>query len=471
MHEGRVVFDNFTDLNYVRSSFHFVEFECLLEINEQVCPRFILEFYSQYRLSYSDEDGHLMSWYMVPLQKAHIKPTSLLPMISSYIFEKIEKVKSLASVIKKKLRENLEGIVARQEVFISFPPPPSINHLHLISTMMMEIMKGPRVQVLLLPFVDYSLLDPAKPSAFCYTTFGIHKPNSHAFLLSYYALKLNKPYFLLILSSSSNNYTMSSSNASSTNPSKKIKLTIIPHRQLFVNISSEEDVTTTPSPTTTSSSPTPLNAPSKTISTNQTSSCHENTSTSFQSKLQISPPSLNEPTSPHPLNPFLNTISDVPPRPINPQPHQSHPSLDITLSLSPITPLDHIHDTPSPPSPPKPQSPIMGHPLYYNYNDYHRELVDIVKSRVGYSRSRVGRRVKSRVGYSGSGVGRRGTCKLFNPPSSFHKLLLIEDMLETLVVGVYDAIRPIQVVSLDLKSKYNCTQFQIIGGVILFMDL
>ncbi|GJT47455.1 hypothetical protein Tco_0956170 [Tanacetum coccineum] len=43
------------DLRYVRSLFHFVKFECLLEINEQVCPRFILEFYSQYRLSYSDE--------------------------------------------------------------------------------------------------------------------------------------------------------------------------------------------------------------------------------------------------------------------------------------------------------------------------------------------------------------------------------------------------------------------------------
>ncbi|GJY17730.1 copia protein [Tanacetum coccineum] len=40
-----------------RESFNFLdlEFECLLEINEQVCPRFILEFYNQYRLSYSDE--------------------------------------------------------------------------------------------------------------------------------------------------------------------------------------------------------------------------------------------------------------------------------------------------------------------------------------------------------------------------------------------------------------------------------
>nr|GEV60209.1 retrovirus-related Pol polyprotein from transposon TNT 1-94 [Tanacetum cinerariifolium] len=157
-----------------------------------------------------------------------------------------------------------------------------------------------------------------------------------------------------------------------SNPSKKIKLTIIPPRQLFVNISSDEDVTTIPSPTTTSSSQTPLNTPSKTTSTNQTSSSHKNTSTSFQSKLQISPPSLNEPTSPHPLNPLLNNILVVPPRPLNPQPLQSYPSLDITLSLSPITPLDHIYDTSSPPSPPQPQPPTMGYPLYYNYNDYHK---------------------------------------------------------------------------------------------------
>ncbi|GJR26259.1 hypothetical protein Tco_1102491 [Tanacetum coccineum] len=55
IHEGRVVFDNFADLNYVRYLFHFVKLECRLEINEQIFPRFILEFYSQYRVSYSDE--------------------------------------------------------------------------------------------------------------------------------------------------------------------------------------------------------------------------------------------------------------------------------------------------------------------------------------------------------------------------------------------------------------------------------
>ncbi|GKC26849.1 hypothetical protein Tco_1034143 [Tanacetum coccineum] len=159
---------------------------------------------------------------------------------------------------------------------------------------------------------------------------------------------------------------MNSTKASSSNPSKKIKLTIIPPRQLFVNISSDEDVTTTPSPTTTSSSPTPPNAPSKTTSTNQTSSSQGNTSCSFQLKFQISPPSSNEPTSPHPLNPLLDNISDVPLRPLNPQPLQILPSLDITLSLSPITPLDHIHDIPSPSSPPQPQPPIMGICCFYN---------------------------------------------------------------------------------------------------------
>ncbi|GJS61827.1 hypothetical protein Tco_0656611 [Tanacetum coccineum] len=55
--------------------------------------------------------------------------------------------------------------------------------------------------------------------------------------------------------------------------------------------------------------------------------------------------------------------------PLNPQPLQSLSSLDITLSLSPITPLENLSSPPSP-SPPPPQPPIMGHPLYYNYHDY-----------------------------------------------------------------------------------------------------
>ncbi|GJR03249.1 retrovirus-related pol polyprotein from transposon TNT 1-94 [Tanacetum coccineum] len=42
----------YMELYYVKD---FVEFECLLEINDQICPRFILEFYSQYQLNYSNK--------------------------------------------------------------------------------------------------------------------------------------------------------------------------------------------------------------------------------------------------------------------------------------------------------------------------------------------------------------------------------------------------------------------------------
>ncbi|GKE48703.1 hypothetical protein Tco_1479961 [Tanacetum coccineum] len=165
---------------------------------------------------------------------------------------------------------------------------------------------------------------------------------------------------------------MASTQASSSNPSKKIKLTIILPRQLFVNISSDEDVTTAPSPITTSSSPSPPNAPSKTPSTKDTSSIFGTTSSSFESKPQSLPPTSNGTPSPQPSNPFLENNMDAPPRPSHPLPLQSHPSLDITLSLSPITPLDHIPHTPSPHSPqPQPQPPLMGHPIYFNYHDYH----------------------------------------------------------------------------------------------------
>ncbi|GJV42493.1 hypothetical protein Tco_1420933 [Tanacetum coccineum] len=130
-------------------------------------------------------------------------------------------------------------------------------------------------------------------------------------------------------------------------------------------------VTTTPSLITTSSSPSPLNAPSKTPSTKDTSSTFSTTFSSFESKPQSSPPTSNDTPYPQPFSLFLDNIMDAPPRPSNPIPLQSHPSLDITLSLSPITPLDHILDTPSPHLPQlPPQPPPMGHPIYFNYHDY-----------------------------------------------------------------------------------------------------
>nr|GEZ52928.1 hypothetical protein [Tanacetum cinerariifolium] len=76
--------------------------------------------------------------------------------------------------------------------------------------------------------------------------------------------------------------------------------------------------------------------------------------------------------SPQPSNLFLDDIMDAPPRPSYSLLLQSHPLLDITLSLSPIILLDHILDTPSPPSPQlQSQPPLTGHLIYFNMFDYH----------------------------------------------------------------------------------------------------
>ncbi|GJW30611.1 hypothetical protein Tco_0047486 [Tanacetum coccineum] len=101
--------------------------------------------------------------------------------------------------------------------------------------------------------------------------------------------------------------------ASSSHGFKKIKLTIISTKQLFVDLTNDDENLTTPFPTTTSSSPTHPNAPSKTPSNNDTSTSQEDAPSSFQSKLQISPPSSNEPTFPKPLNSLLENILNVPP--------------------------------------------------------------------------------------------------------------------------------------------------------------
>ncbi|GJX88245.1 hypothetical protein Tco_0340259 [Tanacetum coccineum] len=46
-HEGRVVSPNFENISHIRAKFESIGFDCLLDINEQIVPRFVLEFYCQ----------------------------------------------------------------------------------------------------------------------------------------------------------------------------------------------------------------------------------------------------------------------------------------------------------------------------------------------------------------------------------------------------------------------------------------
>nr|GEY42622.1 hypothetical protein [Tanacetum cinerariifolium] len=116
--------------------------------------------------------------------------------------------------------------------------------------------------------------------------------------------------------------------------SKKPKFTIIPSQKLFIDLTQED--TTTPSPKFQVSSPSAPNAPFKTPSIKDTSS----------SSIDYTKKSLTLLSSPS-TNGYLNSPSSPPPRVPPPPLTQAPNSIEITISLSPITPLDVHHNLPS----------------------------------------------------------------------------------------------------------------------------
>ncbi|GJW04931.1 hypothetical protein Tco_1563787 [Tanacetum coccineum] len=145
---------------------------------------------------------------------------------------------------------------------------------------------------------------------------------------------------------------MASTRASISKASKKPKINIIPPKQLFVDLT--HDDTKTPSPTLQLSSPSAPNAPSKTPSTKDTSS----------SSIDYIPKSPTSSTSLSP-NGYLSSPTLLLQELSPPPPTQENASMDITLTLSPITPLDVQFDTPSP------SPPIFGHPIPWNLLEAH----------------------------------------------------------------------------------------------------
>ncbi|GKB83321.1 hypothetical protein Tco_0950216 [Tanacetum coccineum] len=110
----------------------------------------------------------------------------------------------------------------------------------------------------------------------------------------------------------------------------------------------------TPSPTLQLSSPSTLNTPSKTPSTKDTS----------PSSIDYIPKSPTSSTSLLP-NGYLNSPISPPPGVSPPPLTQENVSMDITLTLLPITPLDVQFDTPSP------SPPIFGHLIPWNLLEAH----------------------------------------------------------------------------------------------------
>ncbi|GJT11104.1 hypothetical protein Tco_0858146 [Tanacetum coccineum] len=120
---------------------------------------------------------------------------------------------------------------------------------------------------------------------------------------------------------------MASTRTSIFKASKRLKINIIPSKQLFVDLT--QDDTKTPSPKLQLSSPSAPNAPFKTPSTKDTSS----------SSVDYIPKSPTSSTSLSP-NGYLNPTTSPSPRVSPPPTTQENASMDITLTLSPITLLD-----------------------------------------------------------------------------------------------------------------------------------
>ncbi|GJX12105.1 hypothetical protein Tco_0201964 [Tanacetum coccineum] len=121
-----------------------------------------------------------------------------------------------------------------------------------------------------------------------------------------------------------------------------------------------------------SSYPSAPNAPSKTPSTKGTSS----------SSIDYTPKSPTSSTSPS-TNSYLNSPTSPPPRVPPPPPTHENASMDITLTLSPITPLDVQFNTPSP------SPPIFDHPIPWNLLEAHGDsqgwsFADVLKKMANF---------------------------------------------------------------------------------------
>nr|GEV54088.1 hypothetical protein [Tanacetum cinerariifolium] len=145
---------------------------------------------------------------------------------------------------------------------------------------------------------------------------------------------------------------MASTRASISKAFKRPKINIISPKQLFVDLT--HDDTKNPSLKHQLSSPSVPNAPLKTLSTKGTSS----------SSNDYTPKSPTSSTSPS-TNGYLNSPISPPLRVPSPPPTQENASIDITLTLSPISLLDVQFNTPSH------SSPIFGHPILWNLFEAH----------------------------------------------------------------------------------------------------
>ncbi|GJV63522.1 hypothetical protein Tco_1474350 [Tanacetum coccineum] len=61
-YKGRIVSPNFKNISHIRAKFKSIGFDCLFDINEQIVPRCVLEFYCQLTFTYNPEGQFVVNF-------------------------------------------------------------------------------------------------------------------------------------------------------------------------------------------------------------------------------------------------------------------------------------------------------------------------------------------------------------------------------------------------------------------------
>ncbi|GJX49547.1 hypothetical protein Tco_0276392 [Tanacetum coccineum] len=139
IHEGRVVYPNFDDLVYVRSMFKHIRFDCLLDINEQIVPCFILEFYSQYRVNYTLE-GQMLIEFVIQDQFFSYTLDEFGQILGGNRDHVPTCICHMIYCIARSERYNLAYFIAKQMEFVTKQPPSILPYGMLLTQLFKYVM-------------------------------------------------------------------------------------------------------------------------------------------------------------------------------------------------------------------------------------------------------------------------------------------------------------------------------------------
>ncbi|GJX71825.1 hypothetical protein Tco_0308996 [Tanacetum coccineum] len=410
IHEGRVVDQAYYKSNNIERLFTNIRFDCLFKINEPIVPRFILDIYSQVTVQ-TDEYGYLVISFMIqhefitltlgPYSTDLPTPDDIrrLLELERVMVDRTIKSQTVTLTPNQILTKELSPDMKQWEELIRENVFGLEGHRdHLLSCLAHMLYCVVAEEQCNLAYFFVKRIECARANLTANLPYGMFLTHLYRHIMEAYPYLDNGIYDIVdrarhsVSSSSSHHHGTSShkhddddddvetSRASTPSPTTHLNSldllnyqnyqmpfvfertdeTLFERQTDLLNQTQQmhkemrEDDTKTPSPKLLISSPSAPNAPSKTPSTKDTSS----------SSIDYIPKSPTSSTSLSP-NGYLNPLTSRPPRVSPPHLTQENASMDITLTLSPITPLDVQFDTPSP------SPPIIEHPIPWNLLEAH----------------------------------------------------------------------------------------------------